>query len=94
MSDNPELALRAAINVPRDSIESGRMPSGLALAPEALAMHEAAIVECEQLLVQAMRQISPAERASTVIKQISGAVCTDSENETQPASDMTAKTHP
>jgi len=50
MSDTPELALLAAINVLRDSIETGRMPSGIELAPEALAMHEAAITECERLL--------------------------------------------
>jgi len=50
MSDDPELALLAAINVLRDSIETGRMPSGIELVPEALAMHEAAIVECERLL--------------------------------------------
>jgi hypothetical protein len=47
-----ELALRTALNVLRDSIETGRMPSGLALAPEALAMHAVAIVECERLLAQ------------------------------------------
>jgi len=50
MSDNPELALLAAINVLRDSIETGRMSSGLALEPEALEMHAVAIVECERLL--------------------------------------------
>ena len=50
MSDNPELALLAAINVQRASVETGRMPSGIELAPEALAMHEAAIVECDRLL--------------------------------------------
>jgi len=44
--------LLAAINLLRDSIETGRMPSGIELAPEALAMHEAVIVECERLLVQ------------------------------------------
>ena len=48
-----EIALRAAINVLRDSIETGRMPSGLALAPHALAMHEAAVAECERLLAAA-----------------------------------------
>jgi hypothetical protein len=30
-----EIAYRAAINVPRDTIESGRMPSELALSPDA-----------------------------------------------------------
>jgi len=53
MSEATELALRAALNVLRDSIETGRMPSGLALAPEALAMHAAAITECERLLASA-----------------------------------------
>jgi len=53
MSGTPELALLAALNVLRDSIESGRMPSGLTLEPEALAMHEAAIEECELLLAAA-----------------------------------------
>jgi hypothetical protein len=48
VSDNPELALLAAINALRDSIETRRMPSGIELAPEALAMHEAAITECER----------------------------------------------
>lgn len=45
-----EVALRAALNVLRDSIETGRMPSGLALAPEAIEVHAAAIAECERLL--------------------------------------------
>ena len=53
MSEGTELAFRAALNVLRDSIETGRMPSGLALEPEALAMHEAAIEECELLLAAA-----------------------------------------
>jgi len=53
MSKGTELALRAALNVLRDSIETGRMPSGLALAPGALAMHAAAIAECARLLASA-----------------------------------------
>ena len=53
MSDDPELALLAAINVLRDSIETGRMPSGLTLEPAALEMHAAAIAECERLLAAA-----------------------------------------
>ena len=56
MSDSTELALRAALNVLRDSIETGRMPSGLTLAPEALAMHAAVIAEYEQLLASALRR--------------------------------------
>jgi len=55
MSDSTELALRAALNVLRDSIETGRMPSGLTLGPEALAMQAAAIAGCERLLASALR---------------------------------------
>ena len=44
--------MRAALNVLRDSMETGKMPSGLALAPEALEMHAAAIAECEWLLAR------------------------------------------
>ena len=47
MSDSTELALRAALNVLRDSIETGRMPSGLTLGP--------AIAGCERLLAWALR---------------------------------------
>jgi hypothetical protein len=36
MSDD-EIAFRAVITVLRDTIESGRMPSGLALTPDAKA---------------------------------------------------------
>jgi hypothetical protein len=54
MSDGTELALRAALNVLRDSIETGRMPSGLTLGPGALAMHAAAIAECEQHLASTL----------------------------------------
>jgi len=50
MTEGTELALRTALNVLRDSIETGRMPSGLRLGAEALAMHAAAIAECERLL--------------------------------------------
>ena len=53
MTGTPELALLAAINVLRDSIETGRMPSGLALEPDAVAMHEVAVAECERLLAAA-----------------------------------------
>jgi len=45
-----ELALRAALNVLRDSLETGRMPSGIELEPAARAVHEAAIAEFERLL--------------------------------------------
>jgi hypothetical protein len=47
---NTEIALRAALNVLRDSIESGRMASGIELEPTARAAHEAAIAELERLL--------------------------------------------
>jgi len=45
-----EIAFRAAINVLRDSIETGCMPSGIALEPLALAVHEAAITAFEHML--------------------------------------------
>jgi len=45
-----EIALRAAVNVLRDSIECGRMPSGLPLAPEAVDLHERAAQHFEALL--------------------------------------------
>ncbi|KAA3448233.1 hypothetical protein C7I87_22945 [Mesorhizobium sp. SARCC-RB16n] len=45
-----EIALRAAINVLRDTIESHRMPSGLPLEPDAAALHERAIERLEALL--------------------------------------------
>jgi len=35
-----EIAFRAAINVLRDSVENGRMPSGWPLAPNAADLHE------------------------------------------------------
>jgi hypothetical protein len=45
-----EIALRAAINVLRDSIESGRMPSGEPLVPDAAALHERAALHLDLLL--------------------------------------------
>ena len=57
-SEGQELALHAALNVLRDSVECGRMPSGVALGAEALAMHEAAITECERLLAQRQAALS------------------------------------
>ena len=45
-----EIAFRAAINVLRDSIESGRMPSGLPLAPDAADLHERAAQHLETLV--------------------------------------------
>lgn len=59
---NPdEAALRAALNVLRDSVESGRMPSGLPLEPPGRDMHERAIERLEGLLqrVQAGRVLRP-----------------------------------
>ena len=49
MTDD-EIAFRAAINVLRDSIESGRMPSGQPLAPDAAALHERAARHLEALV--------------------------------------------
>lgn len=48
--DVTELAVRAAINLLRNSTETGRMPSGLELAPESIEVHEAAVEEFERLL--------------------------------------------
>ncbi len=42
-----EAALLTAIKVLRDSIESGRMPSGLKLEPDAGAMHEQGVRHLE-----------------------------------------------
>ncbi len=55
MTDD-EIAFRAAINILRDSIESGRMPSGLPLAPDAADLHERAAHHLEAML----RRTSPA----------------------------------
>ncbi len=41
MTDD-EIAIRAAINVLRDTLESRRMPSGLPRAPDAAELHERA----------------------------------------------------
>lgn len=48
-----EIMLRATVNLLRDSIETGRMPSGLELAPAAIETHEAAAAELERLLASA-----------------------------------------
>ena len=47
-----EVALRAAINVLRDTLESGRIPSGLVLEPDAHALHELAVRRLEEMLHQ------------------------------------------
>lgn len=47
-----ELALRTALNCLRDSLEFRRMPSGLRLEPDALAMHEQAARHLELMLHQ------------------------------------------
>ncbi len=44
-----EVALRAAVNVLRDSAESGQMPSGVALAHDIKALHERAADQLETL---------------------------------------------
>jgi hypothetical protein len=56
-----EAAIRTAFNVLRDSVQSGRMPSGLPLEPPARDMHERAIDHLEELLrqIQAFRAASP-----------------------------------
>jgi len=58
MTDD-EIALRAAINVLHDSAESGRMPSGIALTPDAVALHAHAALYLESLLRKTQdRQVS------------------------------------
>lgn len=55
MTDD-EIAIRAALNVLRDSIESGRMPSGLALTNDAKQLHQRAAAHIEQLLLRGTPQ--------------------------------------
>ncbi len=45
-------ALKLAINLLRDSVESGRMPSGITLDAQASEMHEQAADELETLREQ------------------------------------------
>jgi hypothetical protein len=47
-----EAALRTAIKVLRDTLESGRMPSGLKLEPDSRAMHEQAVHHLELVRYQ------------------------------------------
>lgn len=54
-----EIAFRAAINVLRDSIESGRMPSGLPLTPDAAEVHARAAERLEALLRRARPEPRP-----------------------------------
>jgi hypothetical protein len=49
-----EIALRAAINVLRDSVECSRMPNGAFLSPEARDVHAKAIDQLETLLREAL----------------------------------------
>lgn len=55
MTDD-EIAFRAALNILRDSIESGRMPSGQTLTPEAKALHQQAADHFEELIRRAGTQ--------------------------------------
>jgi len=54
-----EIALRTAINVLRDSIESGQMPSGVPLTPDAAELHERAAEHLEGLLRRVRPEPSP-----------------------------------
>lgn len=45
-----EIAFRAAINLLRDSVESGRMPSGEKLTSDSSALHQRAAEHLETLL--------------------------------------------
>jgi hypothetical protein len=56
MTDD-EIALRAAIL--RDSIESGRMPSGQPLRPDAAGLHERAARHLEGLLRKVQEKPQP-----------------------------------
>ena len=58
MTDD-EIALRAAINILRDSIESGRMPSGQPLRPDAAGLHERAAQHLEGLLRKTQEKPQP-----------------------------------
>ena len=55
MTDD-EIAFRAALNILRDSIESGRMPSGLPLEADAKVLHERAANHFEELIRAAAGQ--------------------------------------
>ena len=50
-----EAGLRTALSVLRDSVEAGKMPSGLPLEPDAREMHDQAIELLERLLVVLLR---------------------------------------
>jgi hypothetical protein len=50
---DPQDALRAAINVLRDSVESGKMPSGIALWPRVSDLHARAANCLETMLKEA-----------------------------------------
>lgn len=54
-----ELVVRTALNVLRDSVESGKMPSGLPLEGAALDMHRRAIDHLEAVL-------GPVQRGATL----------------------------
>jgi hypothetical protein len=50
---DPQDAFRAAINVLRDSVESGKMPSGIALWPRVSDLHARAANCLETMLKEA-----------------------------------------
>jgi hypothetical protein len=54
--------LRAAIDLLRDSIESGRMPSGQTLVPDAAALHKRAAQHLELLRQAAVGLLPGLER--------------------------------
>jgi hypothetical protein len=54
-----EAALRCAVDLLADSLESGRMPSGLLLEPAAREMHERTLDHFQELL----RQVQALQRA-------------------------------
>lgn len=54
-----EIAFRAAINILRDSVESGRMPSGEKLTSDSSALHQSAADHLETLLRQSVAAGQP-----------------------------------
>jgi hypothetical protein len=58
MTDD-EIALRAAINVLRDSIESRRMPSGLPLSCASDQVHRRAVESLEIMIDRLPTQLQP-----------------------------------
>ena len=63
-----ELAIRAALNVLRDSVESGRMPSGEALDAAAVQLHAQAIDSLDRMLAIIQFNVPPLERPPSSLR--------------------------